>query len=128
VCIYNWYCQLFSGSAGDLGDYKLFGGDKVFVLWNWIWVGDSSLTPPVNSPTSSLESPPNDCSTSEDDGIPAITHTIIFKCIGVTKEQKYQDTLKYAKKKLDDELPMKLQPEPDNKKDSNALNLCVMII
>ena len=62
-------------------------------------------------------------SSSDDDSVPAITHTVIFKCIGVTKEKKYQDTLKYAKQQLDNgiRLPLKLQPEPDNKYDSKAI-------
>ena len=59
---------------------------RFFVLWNWIWVGDSSTTPSVSSSTYSSESPLDD-SSSEDDAIPAITHTVIFKCIGVTKER-----------------------------------------
>jgi len=56
--------------------------------------------------------------------IPAITHTVTFKCIGVTKEKRYQDTLKYAKKRLDDggaRLPVKLQPEPENKYNSRTI-------
>ena len=95
---------------------------RFFVLWNWIWVGDSSTTPSVDGSTYSSESPLDD-SSSKDDAIPAITHTVIFKCIGVTKEKRYQDTLKYARKKLDDgiKLPVKFQPEPDNKHDSKAI-------
>ena len=71
-------------------------------------MGDSSTTPSVDGSTYSLESPLDD-SSSKDDAIPAITHTVIFKCVGVTKEKRYQDTLKYARKKLDDgiKLPVK---------------------
>ena len=62
-------------------------------------------------------------SCSDDDSIPAITHSVIFKCMGVTKEKRYQDIPKYAKQQLDNgiRLPLKLQLEPDNKYDSKAI-------
>jgi len=122
----NFQANEFSRSVGDVDKYNLFGGDKVFVLWNWIWVDDSSATPSIStcsSPCNSPSPPPSD-SSSEDDLIPAITHTVIFKCIGVTKEKRYQDILKYANKRLVDDgvkLPVKLQPEPNNKLDSKAI-------
>ena len=68
--------------------------------------------------------PKDGSSCSSSDEIPAITHTVVFKCISVTKEKKYQDTLKYANKRLNDDdvkLPVKLQPELDNKWDSKAI-------
>jgi len=34
--------------------------------------------------------------TEEDDGIPEITHSIVFKCIGAHKEMDYQHTLVLA--------------------------------
>ena len=42
---------------------------------------------------------------------------------GTHKRKKYQDTLRYAKQQLDNgiRLPLKLQPEPDNKYDSKAI-------
>ena len=122
----NFQASEFSRSAIDVSNYQFFGGDKVFVLWNWFWVEVSSATPSVtSSPCSSpCSSPPPDDSSSSSDEIPAITHAVVFKCIGVTKEKKYQDTLQYAKKRLDDDgikLPVKLQPEPENKWDSKAI-------
>lgn len=72
---------------------------------------NSSATPSVTS--SPCSSPPPDDSSSSSHEIPAITYIVVFKCIGVTKEKKYQDKLKYAKKRLDDDgikLPVKLQP------------------
>ena len=60
---------------------------------------------------------PSDYSSSSSDD----DDSVILKCMGVTKEK--QDTLKYAKQKLDNgiQLPLKLQPEPDNKYDSKAI-------
>ena len=108
----------------SISKYQLYGCDTVFFLWNWFWVENSSAT--LSGTSSPHRSPtPNDSSSSSSsDEIPAITHTVVFKCIGVTKEKKYQDTLKYAKKRLDDDgfkLPVKFQPEPDNKWDSKAI-------
>ena len=100
---------------------KCFEGDKIFVLWEWYWIEDSSIASSVsNSP---MPSDDNSSSSDDDNSVPAITHSVIFKCMGVTKEKWYQDTLKYAKQQLDNgiQLPLKLQPEPDNKCDSKAI-------
>ena len=32
--------------------------------------------------------------------VPSITHSVIFKCISVTKENRYQELLALAKRKL----------------------------
>ena len=59
------------------------------------------------SPVAPQSTTPDDlaqsCSDSEDDdndGIPAITHTVIFKWIGAHKEDDYQEHLALAKKSL----------------------------
>ena len=114
----------FARSVEDISKYQLYGGDTVFVLWNWFWVENSSATLSVTSSPHRSPTPNDGSSSSSSDEIPTITHTVVFKCIGVTKEKKYQDTLKYAKKRLDDDgvkLPVKLQPEPGNKWDSKAI-------
>ena len=36
---------------------------------------------------------------AEDDNIPAITHTVVFKCIGCTKELCYKELLYMGKPK-----------------------------
>ena len=36
----------------------------------------------------------------EDDDIPAITHSVVFKCIGCTKELRYQELLALASQKI----------------------------
>ena len=85
---------------------------------------NSSATLSVSSSPHRSPTPNDGSSSSSSDEIPAITHTVVFKCIGVAKEKKYQDTLKYAKKRLDNDgvkLPVKLHPEPDNKWDSKAI-------
>ena len=79
--------------------YHLYNGNQVFVLWEWNWVEDlmedsscatsenlsdwSSPQPPAsNSPQALLD----ETSDSDDDSIPAITHTVLFKCMGADKE------------------------------------------
>ena len=60
---------------------------------------------------------------AEDDNIPAITHTVVFKCIGCTKELCYQELLVLAnqKRKKGEDVPVKLEKEPSNPYDSNAI-------
>ena len=42
----------------------------------------------------------DDSSNEEDDDIPAITHSVVFKCIGCTKELRYQELLALASQKI----------------------------
>ena len=55
--------------------------------------------------------------------VPAITHSVLFKCIGADKERNYQEVLYTAAKKHGKgiNVPVKLQPEPNNKYDSKAI-------
>ena len=57
------------------------------------------------------------------DDFPAITHSVIFKCIGVFKDHRYQETLSLVAKKLREggEVPVRLQKEPKNPVDSCAI-------
>ena len=56
------------------------------------------------------------------DDFPAITHSVIFKCIGVFKDHRYQETSLVAKKLREGgEVPVKLQKEPKNPVDSRAI-------
>ena len=64
----------------------------MFVMWNWQWLEDSdSEQDGVVSGDEPGDAVPNNSQESgndeeaEDDNIPAITHTVVFKCIGVQK-------------------------------------------
>lgn len=50
-------------------------------------------------------------------------HSVIFKCIGSSKEGKYQQVLSMASKMIRDgkTVLVKLQKEPDNIRDSHAI-------
>lgn len=107
----------------------------MFVLWSWNWVEEDSSTetlddlPASDSPlpsSSPSPSPTHDSSTSshsDDDSVPAITHAVIFKCIGAHKEKRYQEILAIASRKYENgiKIPVKLQPEPNNKYDNRAI-------
>ena len=63
------------------------------------------------------------CSDSDIDDLPTITHTVVFKCIGSSKELHYQEILALAAKKLKEgeTVPVQLQKEPHNPADANAV-------
>jgi len=60
---------------------------------------------------------------SGEDTVPAVTHTVTFKCIGVMRERRYQEVLRRAKdlRALGIDVPVEIAPEPDNPKDSRAV-------
>ena len=78
----------------------------MFVMWNWQCLEDSdseqdgvvSGDEPRDAAPSNSEESCND-EEAEDDNIPAITHTVVFKCIGCTKELCYQELLVLANQK-----------------------------
>ena len=65
----------------------------------------------------------DDSSNEEDDDIPAITHSVVFKCIGCTKELRYQELLALASQKIKkgEAVPVKPEREPSNPYDCNAI-------
>lgn len=107
-----------------MSSYKLFKGE-VFILWKWTWFDfQSDSESDANSPNFSFDSTSAEESMSDEE-VPAITHSVVFKSIGCHKEQRYQEVLALAKRKLNDGLtvPVKLQPEPDNPVDNKAIAL-----
>jgi len=91
----------------DTADYNLIKGNQVFITWKWTWLESVDIPcsdtednlsvsdngqPDVESPDSSDD--------ESDDSIPTITHSVIFKCIGCNKEQRYQELLALAKRKI----------------------------
>ena len=76
---------------------------------------DSPTPPPISYDSST--------SSELDDSVPAITHSVIFKCIGAHKEIHYQEILAAANRKLEKgtKVPVKLDPEPQNKYDNRAI-------
>ena len=94
----------------------------MFVVWRWRWAcngidyntASSASTPSVMS---------SETSCFEEADSPLLTHSVVFKCIGSTKEQIYQVTLHLVKQKMNSgqTVPVRLMKEPNNPKDSRAI-------
>ena len=76
-------------------------------MWKWSWMEDEELESESESSVHE-DSSSDDCSSDNsssnavsDDQIPEITHSVIFKCVGVLKEHRYQETLAAASKNLE---------------------------
>jgi len=74
---------------------------------DWMWVdGDASdcstnaLDVEENNCESSSYVEPDSASDATGSYVPAITHSVIFKCIGHLKECRYQGVLELASKKI----------------------------
>ena len=54
-----------------------------------------------------------------------MTHTVTFKCMGTTKEDRYHETLARVAqlRNAGQDIPYRLQPEPENPFDSLAIAL-----
>ena len=108
--------------AVDVAEFKLVEA-KVFVIWKWnLWSGEdieAELT------TVDTECADNDCCEEEEEELEASTvlHSIIFKCIGTTKEEKYQHVLAKAAHARKNNIDVKAQivPEPHNPVDAKAV-------
>lgn len=108
----------------------------MFVLLEWDWVEElmedsSSATPDNQSVGSRQLSASNSTQQllddmSDSDSIPAITHTVLFKCIGTDKERRYQEVSRsmcLAAKKHGEgtNVLVKLEPEPNDRYDNKAV-------
>ena len=99
--------------------------EGALVIWEWDWLDWNSPslhdTTPPDKPQHVVDDQEVDSATT--DPAQVIQHTVRFKCIGVTKEQSYQETLAQVaqlhRSGLDVEV--KLSPEPSNPIDSKAI-------
>lgn len=118
----------------DISGFKLRaheGGSKlqVFVIWKWTWLGETVEVGDSDEAEDTQDPITIDTSNEElDDKLlepepEVITHKVVFKCIGATKEKRYQQTLSMASKimKQGTKVQVKLQKEPDNPYDSRAI-------
>ena len=73
------------------------------------------------SSTSSRQSSPHPLNVV--DTTPDITHVIVFKCIGATRDKKQQEALEKAfdARENRESVPVKIEPEPTNPHDSKAI-------
>ena len=100
-----FYRRVEFSKSVDTNGYQFFEGDHVFVIWEWEWLEDHS-DPESNHSEDDQETDDatdntdNDEEEEDNDEIPAITHSVTFKCIGSTKEARYQEVLALAKQKI----------------------------
>ena len=76
------------GRSADISQYKLFKDQLAFVIWNCTWIEEDLDDP--DGDVDCLEESRNDVEQTEDEStddeyIPHITHSVIFKCIGSFK-------------------------------------------
>ena len=106
--------------------YTPFGND-LFVVWQWTVIHNE----PGDSETESVAEREDECSTSSDELDDASNsptnkenlYFIVFKCIGSTKEDRYQETLAgmALKKRSGEQLEVRICSEPLNPFDSRAI-------
>ena len=102
----------------------------VFVIYEWDWLTEVSSDTDVitcgnldfsySSASSRQLSPhPSHVLIATSD----ITHVIVFKCIGATRDKKQQEALEKAlcARENGESVPVKIEPEPTNPYDSKAI-------
>lgn len=125
----------------DVTDLTLVD-DGVLVFWCWKWENTEDSESSFEESTSHseitviAETPlQSDCSDECDEEVagaavpfdtdtsPLIMHTVVFKCIGCTKDPSYQETLARVAQLRNGgkEIDCKLEPEPENPIDSEAI-------
>ena len=134
ACICSFLQESEFSKSVDTNGYQFFEGDHVFVMWEWEWLEDHSDPESNHSEDNHSEDDQetddatdnndNDDKEEDNDEIPAITHSVTFKCIGSTKEAHYQEVLALAKQKIKkgENVQVKLQKEVDNPFDANAIS------
>ena len=112
----------------DISNCDLYNGDKVFIIWRWVWVEESETSTDSErcseSDTCLSTNGMSDGSNDEvTDAAPSITHSVVFKCIGTHKEAHYQDVLSLVAKIMKEgrTVPVRLQKEPQNPVDARAI-------
>ena len=103
-------------------DLKLLSDHEVFVAYAWHWKLDDDSEDNTSNASGSTNSLLSSQSETEADVSPT-THTLTFKCMGTVKDPNHQDALREAAASLKDgnETPVRLQPEPENPFDANAI-------
>ena len=99
------------------------------VIWKWQWIEQEEFDSgsEISQTSSDLSHKNSDKDTSDSDAgsecFPETTHSVVFKCIGVLKEQRYQETLALAANIIQagQEIPVQLQKEPNNPVDTRAI-------
>ena len=89
-----------------------------------MWIEESgSESDEIHDRKIDSDSGSNIDSSEDEDGDSAITHRVVFKCIGCTKEHHYQVILAEVARRMRqcEEVPVKVVKEPNNPVDPRAI-------
>jgi hypothetical protein len=98
--------------------------DGLLIIWGWTDSRDEEHVQNDREESSCDDSPSTEADLSEDEcGQTRETSTVNFKCVGVTRDSLYQETLKKAFLAIKDGkgVCVRLTPEPENPYDSHAV-------
>ena len=129
----------FSKEISSVADMRLLDGCGVFVIWKWTWSSG-----PVSQTSDKVTTVNESILEDSDEEAECITHdveeeieehpdeeksTLVFKCIGATRETTYQDALERVRDLMEcgEVVPVKIEPEPSNVWDPNAIAFKCMI-
>ena len=118
VCVCYAYFPQESEFSQSLGVSNLsLRNHEVLIIWKWTWEEEdeeAEVTPPSEQYDNSDSLPSN---------AEAESHSLVFKCVGSTKDGIYQDVLKMAAELEDkgENVPVRVQHEPDNPMHSKAI-------
>ena len=106
------------------------GGIFVIFKWDWIDVLDSKLDQMASTASSTTYTSARSTASHSQSpaplpaSTPPITHTLVFKCIGAVRDGKQQKVLEdaYIARQRGEIVQVKLEPEPDNPYDSQAIS------
>ena len=111
-------------TAVDIDDLTIVSSMGVWVIWKWNWL-ESTITDAARiddcNVADSVKHSLADDDDSGDGG--SLVHSIIFKCIGATRNPNYQIALSMARDIISEGLtvPVKLVHEPNNICDAKTL-------
>ena len=95
----------------------------MFIIWKLAWEDEDVME--SSSGSDETEEPTSELNTLSSDDTPElerskIKHSVVFKCVGVTKEKYIEKVLIFASQKLDngEHVPVRIRPEPDNAVDA----------
>lgn len=112
-------------------DNKVLYEDRVFIMWKWSWVDATD----VHAAAGRNDGDNLKCvlETDTEDEVPnkdefdssLVTHSVTFKCMGVTKMSRSQEILAESAKLLKNgsSMELRLRLEPNNPKDARAIAL-----
>ena len=96
--------------------------DGVLVVWKWESDGDVHVESEGDKQDSDSEEDGLDHNDQDTYAQEQPSHTLTFKCIGTTRDTRYQEALHLVStRKPVEQVQVTLQPEPDNPVDSRAI-------